>query len=106
MRSLLCFAVQLRNEVNYSLGNLLTLAEHVSPITEIDLPTKVKSARETLDVWVREMVDWHFSPETGCPFWIDYAKKLGCDPRREIHGYADLARLGLFQDEWMSGWSV
>ena len=69
------------------------------PTTETDLHTKVTSARETLDAWTRQMVEWHFSPETGCPFWLDYAGKLGWDPRREIRSYDDLGRLGPFQDE-------
>src|SRR5438876_3505324 len=52
------------------------------------------------------MVEWHFSPETGCPCWLDYAGKLGWDPRREIHSYDDLGRLGPFQDEWLRGGTV
>jgi hypothetical protein len=31
---------------------------------------------EQLDAHVREIVQWHFSPETGTPFWLDFAKKL------------------------------
>jgi hypothetical protein len=64
------------------------------------------AAREKLDAWVREMVQWHFSPETGAPFWLDYAAKLGWDPRREIHNYDDLDKLGPFQDEWLRGGPV
>src|SRR6266478_4430383 len=52
------------------------------------------------------MIAWHFSPETGCPFWLDYAGKLGWDPRREIHSYGDLSKLGSFQDEWLRGGPV
>ena len=78
----------------------------MSPITEIDLQTKIASARARLDAWVREMIEWHFSPETGCPFWLDYAKSLGWDPRREIHVYDDLDRLGAFEDEWLRGGPV
>src|ERR671916_2552742 len=74
--------------------------------SEANLQTQFHAARETLDSWVREMVAWHFSPETGCPFWLDYAKGLSWDPRREIHGYADLARFGFFQDEWLRGGPV
>jgi hypothetical protein len=66
----------------------------------------VKSAREALDAWVREVVAWHFDPSTGCPFWLDYAKKLAWDPRREIRGFADLNRFDLFQDEWLRGGPV
>ena len=64
------------------------------------------TARQALDAWTREMVAWHFDPASGCPFWIDYAKKLGWDPRREIHGFADLGRLGAFEDEWLRGGPV
>jgi hypothetical protein len=66
-------------------------------------PTQVKAAREALDAWVREMVAWHFDPATGSPFWLDYAAKLGWDPRREVHEFDDLRKLGEFQDEWLRG---
>ena len=45
-------------------------------------------------------------PATGCPFWLDYARNLGWDPRDQIHSYNDLARLGPFQDEWLRGGPV
>jgi phenylacetate-coenzyme A ligase PaaK-like adenylate-forming protein len=64
------------------------------------------SASQKLDVWVREVVDWHFDPATGCPFWLDYAKTAGWDPRKEIGGFADLARFPEFQDEWLRGGPV
>ena len=28
----------------------------------------IKAAQEKLDAHLREIVQWHFSPETGCPF--------------------------------------
>jgi phenylacetate-coenzyme A ligase PaaK-like adenylate-forming protein len=64
------------------------------------------AARQALDAWVREMVAWHFDPASGCPFWLGYAAKLGWDPRREIHGFDDLGRLGPFEDEWLRGGPV
>jgi len=33
---------------------------------------------------------WHFSPETGSPFWLERAKKLDFDPVRDVHRLADL----------------
>ena len=69
-------------------------------------PTDLIAARERLDAWVRECVEWHFDPATGTPFWLDYAAKLGWDPRREICRFADLPKLGLFQDEWLRGGPV
>jgi hypothetical protein len=64
------------------------------------------AARSALDSWVREVIEWHFDPSTGCPFWLDVARKLGWDPRREISGFADLARFGLFEDDWLRGGPV
>ncbi len=64
------------------------------------------AAGESLDAWVRELMQWHFSPETGCPFWLDFAKNLDWDPRTEIRNYQDLDRFGFFQDEWLRGGPV
>ncbi|MBI4564519.1 MAG: hypothetical protein HY716_07500 [Planctomycetes bacterium] len=64
------------------------------------------SAAEVLDAHVRETIAWHFSPETGAPFWLDWAKKKGWDPRREVRGFADLAKFGHFEDEWLRGGPV
>jgi phenylacetate-coenzyme A ligase PaaK-like adenylate-forming protein len=65
-----------------------------------------QKARATLDAWVREMMQWHFSPETGCPFWLQWAEKAGWDPRKEINNYDDLDKFGEFQDEWLRGGPV
>ena len=67
---------------------------------------QVDAARAALDAWVREVVDWHFDPASGSPFWLEYAAKLGWDPRKEIVGFADLHRFGEFQDEWLRGGPV
>lgn len=67
---------------------------------------KISAARKRLDAHVREMVQWHFDPATGCPFWLDYAGQLDFDPRKEIGGFADLKLLGHFQDEWLRGGPV
>ncbi|MCR4374257.1 MAG: hypothetical protein NUW22_05355 [Acidobacteria bacterium] len=62
--------------------------------------------KDALDAHVREIVHWHFSPETGTPFWLDFAAKLDWDPRREIRAYEDLDRFGFFQDDWLRGGPV
>ncbi len=71
-----------------------------------DLEPRIAAARQRLDTHVREMVAWHFDPATGSPFWLDFAARLDFDPRAEIGGYADLARLGHFQDDWLRGGPV
>ena len=65
-----------------------------------------EASRVALDAWVREIVDWHFDPATGCPFWLQRASTLGWDPRREIKTFADLRRFGAFEDEWLRGGPV
>jgi hypothetical protein len=50
----------------------------------------VQNAAEQLDAHVREIIEWHFSPETGCPFWLDWAKQTGFDARAEVMSAADL----------------
>jgi phenylacetate-coenzyme A ligase PaaK-like adenylate-forming protein len=63
---------------------------------------KITEASTQLDAHCREIINWHFSPETGCPFWLDWAKKAGWDPRKEIKSFADLqAKFPHFQDEWL-----
>ena len=64
-------------------------------------PSQIQAAHKALDAHVREMVQWHFSPETGCPFWLDWAGKAGWNPATEIKCYADLQRFPHFQDEWL-----
>ena len=69
-------------------------------------PAERQGARDALDAQVREMIDWHFDPATGCPFWLEKAANLGFDPRREIKGFSDLQRFGAFEDEWLRGGPV
>ncbi|MFG3116632.1 AMP-binding protein [Streptomyces sp. NPDC048197] len=43
--------------------------------------------------FVREMMRWHFSPETGSPFWLKRARDLDFDPLTDVRDFDDL---GLF----------
>jgi phenylacetate-coenzyme A ligase PaaK-like adenylate-forming protein len=68
-----------------------------------DLAARGARAREALDAWTREIVAWHFDPATGAPFWLDYAKKLDFDPRRDVKNFDDLSKFPSFEDEWLRG---
>lgn len=59
------------------------------------------SAKERLDAHVREIVQWHFSPDTGSPFWLNWAKGAGWNPAAEVESFEDLRRFPNFQDEWL-----
>jgi phenylacetate-coenzyme A ligase PaaK-like adenylate-forming protein len=51
-------------------------------------------------------VAWHFHPDTGTPFWLERAKTLGFDPRKEVKSFEDLSKFGLFEDDWLRGGPV
>jgi len=74
------------------------------PTTELSI--RAQHAKQQLDAHVREIINWHFNPETGCPFWLDFATKLRWDPRREINSFEDLRKFPPFEDEWLRGGPV
>ena len=74
--------------------------------TDSSLETRAREARERLDAWTQEMMEWHFNPNTGAPFWVEHAKKLPFDPRKDVRTYDDLHLFGNFQDEWLRGGPV
>lgn len=59
----------------------------------------VDQARSQRDQHVREMMAWHFSPDTGCPYWLDWAEQAGWNPADEITGYDDLLRFPNFDGD-------
>ena len=62
---------------------------------------EILTAQEKLDAHVREIVQWHFSPETGSPFWLNWADKAGWNPAAEVKTFNDILRFPHFQDEWL-----
>jgi hypothetical protein len=72
-------------------------------VVDSTLADRVAAARKRLDEHVREIVQWHFDPKTGCPFWLEKASGWDFDPRKEVGGYEDLKIFGHFQDEWLRG---
>ncbi|MEK6239576.1 MAG: hypothetical protein N2C14_33070, partial [Planctomycetales bacterium] len=71
-----------------------------------NLDALAQQARERLDEHVRKIVKWHFSPETGCPFWLSKAEELNFDPLKDVNGLDDLKKFPLFEDEWLRGGPV
>ncbi len=65
-------------------------------------PAAVQAARERLDTHVREIIAWHFSEETGSPFWLEWKANAGFDPISEVNSFNDLVqKFPHFQDEWL-----
>lgn len=51
-------------------------------------------SKEILDARLVEVVDLHFDPRWGAPYWLERAKTLGFDPRVAVRCIEDLARFG------------
>ena len=66
----------------------------------------VQGALKRRDAWLQEIIHWHFDPATGSPFWLEFARKAGWDPRQRVKTFADLEQFGEFQDEWLRGGPV
>jgi len=54
---------------------------------------QLEAAKNKLDQHVRDMVAWHFSPETGTPFWLDWAAKQSFDPRERVRRFEDIVEV-------------
>ena len=51
---------------------------------------------EDNDAWLRRMMAWHFSEETGSPYWLSRKAALPFDPLKDVQCMADIALFGLF----------
>src|SRR6266702_6789771 len=72
----------------------------------VSLESKVQQAKERLDAHVRDIVKWHFSPETGTPFWLEKAKELPFNPLADVKSFDDLKKFPFFEDDWLRGGPV
>src|SRR5471030_2911883 len=66
----------------------------------------VDQARAALDAHMVETIAWHFHESTGCPFWLDFKRKLKFDPLSEVRSFDDLKKFPPFEDEWLRGGPV
>lgn len=51
---------------------------------------RIQQAIDERDAHLRGVLDWHFNPETGCPFWLRQKEQLGFDPREKIVTFENL----------------
>jgi phenylacetate-coenzyme A ligase PaaK-like adenylate-forming protein len=74
---------------------------HASLLEEMQ--QRVPILRHDGDEWTRRMMRWHFSPETGSPFWLAARAHLEFDPIRDVMGLGDLDRFGYFDKRRLRG---
>ena len=70
-------------------------------MSDPSLSAQAHAAREALDQQVREAVRWHFSPDTGTPFWLERAKAYKVNPVKDVQGFAHLKQFPLLEDDWL-----
>jgi len=63
---------------------------------------QTKQAATELDEHVAEIIKWHFSPDTGSTFWLDWANEQSWSPLEEVKTFQDICeKFPHFQDEWL-----
>ncbi|MFD7659325.1 phenazine antibiotic biosynthesis protein [Actinosynnema sp. NPDC059797] len=67
-----------------------------SSIPALDTPWETPPDGDDL---VREAMEWHFGPDTGSRFWLDRAKELEFEPRRDVRTVDDLVLFDNVVDE-------
>ncbi|GGP31548.1 phenazine biosynthesis protein [Streptomyces melanogenes] len=53
-----------------------------------------------IDDLVRATMEWHFSPLTGSPYWVERAKGFSFDPRTDVQCLADLRLFADVPVDW------
>jgi phenylacetate-coenzyme A ligase PaaK-like adenylate-forming protein len=62
------------------------MSQHAKPMLDIALDVHTDP-----DEFIRAAMDWHFSPDTGSPFWLTRAESLEFDPRTDVRTFEHLA---------------
>ena len=71
-----------------------------------DVAKLASAAKDRLDEHTLKMVHWHFSDETGCPFWLEQKRQFSFDPLTEVKSFEDLKKFPDFEDDWLRGGPV
>ncbi|MEM1069363.1 MAG: hypothetical protein AAGG48_02965 [Planctomycetota bacterium] len=76
-----------------------------SPISEA-VAKQADEARDQLNEHTLKMVHWHFSDDTGSPFWLEKKAELNFDPLTDVKSFDDLKKFPNFEDDWLRGGPV
>ncbi|MEC8474120.1 MAG: hypothetical protein VXZ38_05680 [Planctomycetota bacterium] len=63
-------------------------------------------AKDRLNEHTLKTVHWHFSDDTGSPFWLQKKSELNFDPLKDVKSFDDLKKFPHFEDEWLRGGPV
>ncbi|MEC7678522.1 MAG: hypothetical protein VX694_04570 [Planctomycetota bacterium] len=79
-----------------------TAENSVSP----EVAQQSADAKDRLNEHTLKTVHWHFSDETGSPFWLQKKSELNFDPLKDVKSFDDLKKFPHFEDEWLRGGPV
>ena len=68
-----------------------------------EVAQQASDAKDRLNEHTLKTVHWHFSDETGSPFWLQKKSELNFDPLKDVKGFDDLKKFPHFEDEWLRG---
>ncbi|MBL6725524.1 MAG: hypothetical protein ISQ09_10600 [Rubripirellula sp.] len=71
-----------------------------------EVAQRAADAKDRLNEHTLKTVHWHFSDETGSPFWLQKKSELNFDPLKDVKGFDDLKKFPHFEDEWLRGGPV
>ncbi|EMI56110.1 acyl-CoA synthetase family protein [Rhodopirellula sallentina] len=71
--------------------------------SEAEIQAAASAARDRLNEHTLKTVHWHFSDDTGCPFWLEKKAELNFDPLKDVKSFDDLKKFPHFEDEWLRG---
>ena len=71
-----------------------------------DVSKQASDALDHLNEHTLKTVHWHFSDETGSPFWLEKKRELNFDPLADVKSFEDLKKFPEFEDEWLRGGPV
>jgi len=64
----------------------VVMLQHPKPVLDIGF-----DGHPDPDEFIRAAMEWHFSPATGSPYWLERAELLDFDPRTDVRSFEDLA---------------
>ncbi|HUG20417.1 MAG TPA: hypothetical protein VMM56_15630 [Planctomycetaceae bacterium] len=70
------------------------------------LDAGIKQAKAQLDKQTVEIVQLHFHPEDGTPYWLNRLSDFEFDPLKDINCFDDLKKFPLFEDDDLRGGPV
>lgn len=81
----------------------MSLVEGAPAPINPEVQAAAAKALDQLNEHTLKTVHWHFSDETGSPFWLEKKAELNFDPLTDVKSFDDLKKFPHFEDEWLRG---